>query len=44
VGGRHARHVAEIMTGALSRDQLDQLLDLCHALAAVQSPIESRRA
>jgi DNA-binding MarR family transcriptional regulator len=45
VGGRHGRHVAEIMTRTLSRDQLVQLLELCHALAAApHSPIESSRA
>lgn len=42
VGGRHARHVAEIMTRTLSRDQLLQLRDLCHPLAAAQQPSAER--
>jgi DNA-binding MarR family transcriptional regulator len=45
VGGRHGRHVAEIMTRTLSRDQILQLRDLCHPLAAApHPPIESSRA
>ena len=28
----HGRHVAELMTRALSREQLVQLRDLCHAV------------
>jgi DNA-binding MarR family transcriptional regulator len=33
VGSRHGRHVAELMTRSLSRDELVQLRDLCKALA-----------
>lgn len=33
VGARHGRHVAELMTRTLSRDELVQLRDLCKALA-----------
>jgi DNA-binding MarR family transcriptional regulator len=32
VGLAHGRHVAELMTRALSREQLVQLRDLCHAV------------
>jgi DNA-binding MarR family transcriptional regulator len=32
VGLAHGRHVAELMTGALSREQLAQLRDLCLAV------------
>ncbi len=32
VGLAHGRHVAELMTRALSREQLEQLRDLCHAV------------
>jgi DNA-binding MarR family transcriptional regulator len=34
VGARHGRHVAELMTRALSRDELVQLRDLSRALTA----------
>jgi len=32
IGLAHGRHVAELMTRALSREQLVQLRDLCHAV------------
>src|SRR4051794_13854836 len=32
VGLSHGRHVAQLMTRALSREQLVQLRDLCHAV------------
>jgi DNA-binding MarR family transcriptional regulator len=45
VGARHGRHVAEIMTRTLSRDQLVQLRDLCRPLAAASQPaIKTSRA
>lgn len=34
VGARHGRHVAQTMTGTLSREQLIELRELCQALAA----------
>jgi DNA-binding MarR family transcriptional regulator len=34
VGLAHGRHVAELMTRALSPDQLEQLRDLCQAVAS----------
>jgi DNA-binding MarR family transcriptional regulator len=34
VGLAHGRHVAELMTRALSREQLVQLRDLCHAVTS----------
>ena len=34
VGLAHGRHVAELMTRALSRDQLEQLRDLCQAVTS----------
>jgi DNA-binding MarR family transcriptional regulator len=34
IGLAHGRHVAELMTRALSRDQLVQLRDLCHAVTS----------
>jgi DNA-binding MarR family transcriptional regulator len=44
VGARHGRHVAELMTGALGREQLVQLRDLCRALTAAPHPsIETSR-
>jgi DNA-binding MarR family transcriptional regulator len=36
VGARHGRHVAELMTRGLSREQLVQLRELCRALTASQ--------
>jgi DNA-binding MarR family transcriptional regulator len=45
VGARHGRHVAEIMTRTLSREQLLQLRQLCRALTALPHPsIETSRA
>jgi DNA-binding MarR family transcriptional regulator len=38
VGARHERHVAQTMTRTLSREQLLQLRDLCHALTAGPHP------
>jgi DNA-binding MarR family transcriptional regulator len=34
VGLAHGRHVAELMTRALSREQLEQLRDLCQAVTS----------
>jgi DNA-binding MarR family transcriptional regulator len=34
IGLAHGRHVAELMTRALSREQLVQLRDLCHAVTS----------
>ncbi|HEX6712973.1 MAG TPA: MarR family winged helix-turn-helix transcriptional regulator [Thermoleophilaceae bacterium] len=34
VGLAHGRHVAELMTRALSREQLVQLRELCHAVTS----------
>jgi DNA-binding MarR family transcriptional regulator len=34
IGLAHARHVAEAMTRSLTREQLVQLRDLCHALVS----------
>jgi DNA-binding MarR family transcriptional regulator len=42
VGARHARHVAQTMTGTLSRDELIQLRELCRALTATKArPMET---
>jgi DNA-binding MarR family transcriptional regulator len=42
VGARHGRHVAQTMTRTLSREQLEQLRDLCRALAvASHQPIQA---
>jgi DNA-binding MarR family transcriptional regulator len=44
VGARHGRHVAELMTRGLSREQLVHLRDLCRALTAIQrKPTEKSR-
>jgi DNA-binding MarR family transcriptional regulator len=42
VGARHGRHVAQTMTRTLSREQLEQLRDLCRALAVTShQPIQA---
>ena len=38
VGRRHARSVADAMTGALNRAQLEQLRDLCRQIATMIEP------
>jgi DNA-binding MarR family transcriptional regulator len=44
IGARHGRHVAELMTCALSHDELVQLRDLCQALAVAAHPVTTSRA
>ena len=39
LGQMHARHVAEVMTRALTRDQLQTLRDLARALVAAAPPV-----
>jgi DNA-binding MarR family transcriptional regulator len=44
VGVRHGRHVAQAMSRTLSREELLQLRELCRAVIATHTPIETSAA